>query len=382
MINYVWQEEEYTKWIDKVREGSKPSYQKALELYLLFRSIKDRISLTPKTLIDEIEEDRRKTMRKQGTIEGKIIAFYNWLKYEYASRGRYGKEPRTGVSDSRAKAYVMAIRGFYRSNRFPILADDLSTDLKREATKKPINRKHRFSMEEIKAMIEHPQNTPLDKAIIIFQAQSMMDTSTLTQNVLFKTVLSGFKEKYGFTSKGFLLPLIDALRNTQHPLMLSIARVKTGENYVTFVGRDSCLCLADYLEFFEGKEHPSVNDLLFILHGESLMHGEGVYKRDYVSKLWRNRVLQLGIIDEARLKSADINPARPHSIRASTSDILKIQGGINNDLVEFWMGHKVGETKLAYALTLQAEKGDSASVDDFERMRDIYKKHESLISIR
>jgi hypothetical protein len=380
---YRWPDEEFIKWIDLFGKGTKPSYEKGLELWITFLKYRYRINHTPKTLIDEIEEDRKKSRRKQGVIESRIIAFYKYLRYDHVSKGRYGKEKKVGLSENRATAYVMSIRSFYMHNRFPLIPGALPKSAIPIPETIPENEKHDFTMKEIKQMVTHPANSPLDKAILIFQPQSMMDTSTLSTEVRFKTLISGFKEIYAFPSKNFIEPLIEALRSTSNPLILNVKRVKTGKNYTTFVGKDSCHTLADYLQWEyidkDKKKHPQLNDIVFIHENKPLLHGTGLTKQDYISPLWKTRAIQIGLISEAGMASSDINPARPHGGRAAISDILKDK--IAESLVEHWMGHTIDKVKIAYALKMQAHKDVEVSRKRKERMREIYHEHEYLIAI-
>lgn len=372
-------DEEFKKWTDRIGKGTIPSYVKALKLWVYFNQIKYGIVHTPKTLIDEIEEDRKKSRRETGLVETKLVKFHRWLLEEYQATGRYGKEIRIGVSEKRATSYVMAIRSFYKWNKFPIIKEDLTKDLIKIPEERLENKKHQFTMAEITKMVNYKTNTPLDKAILIFQPQSMMDTSTISKNVKFKTLIMGFKEMYPIPKNKFIRALIEALRATQKPLLLGVKRVKTKNNYITFVGVDSCRLVADYLEwaYLDNEKEPKLDDVVFTHNDMPLLYGEGLEKFDYISPLWKKLVIELMIINPATVSSADVNPGRPHAGRASISEILKEH--VSNNIVEHWMGHKIDRTQLAYALTLQ--KSATESIEREEKMREIYAKHEYLISL-
>ena len=383
---YKWDDDEYKRWIDRVRPGSRPSYEKALELWIGF--IRDRygIAHTPKTLIDEIEEDRRKPRREQGVIEDRLVAFFNWLREEYVPKGVFGRgnlrRKKRGVSPKKAMAYIMAIRSFYRRNGFPIRSDDLSTDMTKEPQVSPWNQQHQFTMDELRRMVDACTNLR-DKAIIIVKAQSLMDSSTLAYNFRYSTIVRGFRENFKIPARNFLPKLIEALRSTKYPLHIRIERFKTRHIYDTFIGRDGCLALADYLE---EKLHtgikPGLNDVIFTLYKNEMEHPYDMYiksdTRDVISELFRRLTRKLGIISEAVLESADINPARPHALRGSIATILREY--VNSEIVEYWMGHKIKEKSLAYFLDLQARRDKLQEKDRIEKMRELYAKYEHLIS--
>ena len=370
-----------------MRPGSRPSYEKALELWIKF--IKERYDKhhTPKTLIDEIEEDRKKPRREQGEVEDRLVAFYHWLLDEYIPRGVFGKgnlrRRKKGISPKKAHAYLMAIRSFYRRNGFPIRSDDLTFDMVKEPQPNPWNQQHQFTMEEISKMI-NACYTKRDKALIAVKAQSLMDSSTLAFNFRYSTIANGFKEKFDIPSRNFLPHLVHALRTTRYPLHIRIERFKTRHIYDTFIGKDACNLLADYLEEkYEAGERPHITDIVFTLYKSEVTTVHDKYiksdSRDVISELFRKLTKKLGIVSEAILESADINPARPHALRGSIATILREH--INSEIVEYWMGHKIKEKSLAYFLDLQARRDSLQEKNRIEKMRELYAKYEHLISI-
>lgn len=68
---------EIEKWIAGRTIGTKRSYLSAMRAYMEFTK------LTPKQLIDQIEEDRQKSPREQGVPEVQLNKFYDWLVNEY-----------------------------------------------------------------------------------------------------------------------------------------------------------------------------------------------------------------------------------------------------------------------------------------------------------
>jgi len=377
---YLWDDEEYRRWIERVRLGSRPSYEKALELWIDFLLGRYGEHHTPKTLIDQIEEDRRQPRRQQGLIEDRLVSFHNWLLSEYIPRGVFGRGNRgrkkRGVSPKKAMVYIMALRSFYKHNGFPIRTELLSPAMLKPPSARPQNRQHMFTPDEIRRMIQACTN-PRDRAIIAVKAQTLMDSSTLAYNFRYSTFVGGFKEDFRISGRNFLPKLVEALRSTEYPVHVRIERFKTQHVYDTFMGVCACRILADYLEEkVNTNVNPSLNDVVFTLYRHEGGPGEVYIKsntRDVISELFRRLVRRLGIVSEAELAAADMNPARPHALRGSIATLLR--ENINSEIVEYWMGHRIDEKSLVYFLDLQARKDGVSERDRIEKMRELYSKY-------
>jgi len=86
-----------------------------------------------------------------------------------------------------------------------------------------------------------------------------------------------------------------------------------------------------------------------------------------VQNMMRTVALKSGLIDEENNGKA-LNPLGPHALRESFGSIM-INSGVPDTIVDFWLGHTIGEMAEAY-------KGVQ-----FESLKQIYLEREKLISI-
>jgi len=85
-----------------------------------------------------------------------------------------------------------------------------------------------------------------------------------------------------------------------------------------------------------------------------------------VQNMMRTVALKSGLIDEENNGKA-FNPLGPHALRESFGSIM-INSGVPDTIVDFWLGHTIGEMAEAY-------KGVQ-----FESLKQIYLEREKLIS--
>jgi hypothetical protein len=83
--------------------------------------------------------------------------------------------------------------------------------------------------------------------------------------------------------------------------------------------------------------------------------------------MMRTVALKSGLVDEENNGKA-FNPLGPHALRESFGSIM-INSGVPDTIVDFWLGHSIGEMAEAY-------KGVQ-----FESLKQIYLEREKLISI-
>lgn len=86
-----------------------------------------------------------------------------------------------------------------------------------------------------------------------------------------------------------------------------------------------------------------------------------------VQKILRDVALSAGFIDKEN-NGHEFNPLSPHALRESFGSIM-ISNGVPDTIVDFWLGHKIGDMAEAY-------KG--REFDDLKRM---YLERETFISI-
>jgi len=142
------------------------------------------------------------------------------------------------------------------------------------------------------------------------------------------------------------------------PLLLTLDRKKTGVEFKTFFGRDAVKYLNMYLKT---REPLRKSDPLFAKLGSRERVTEGA-----IQMMARRLAERMDFIDEEDLEEG-WNPARPHSFRAAFNS--RLTGKVDRTLIEFWMGHHIGEEKRAY-LNLPDEE-----------LRELYAKHEHLLTI-
>ena len=130
--------------------------------------------LTPTELIDEAEENRKKSRRNRGVPEGRVMGFYEWLLKEYRQKrrgpgGRNREKGKIGVSESMAGTYCNAIRAFYKSNGFELGREGAELHLPKPS-KRRVNFKLKFRQPEVKRLLD-VCTILRDKVIILMMCQ-------------------------------------------------------------------------------------------------------------------------------------------------------------------------------------------------------------------
>jgi len=90
-------------------------------------------------------------------------------------------------------------------------------------------------------------------------------------------------------------------------------------------------------------------------------------RTENVQDMMRNVAIKAGFIDEDNNGNA-FNPLGPHALRESMSSLMT-NSGVPDTIVDFWLGHVIGEMAEAY-------KGVQ-----FESLRTMYLDREKLLSI-
>jgi len=326
---------EVKRWLVRKSRTTKSEYLGALRIYTDYRG------LNPTELIDEIEEDRKKSPRDRGEVEYKLKEFHEWLlnEREKEKKGGRGTTGEKGVSPKRAATIMGSIRSFYKANGFPI-----TIKLPRPTTLKK-NHKLQIRAEDVKKLVDHAP-TIRDKAIILMLFQSGMDVSTLCSL------------DYWDVARG--------LENDECPLPIHVVRKKRQVEYTTFLGRDGIDALKAYLNKRRERQGE-------IKHTEPLFVKERNYNgnkritRELIEKMLREVAVLSGVVSKEEMERADMNPCRPHALRGAFSTIMKLQG-VNNEIVEYWMGHVI-PYEAAYMIPQE------------EELKKIYAEHEEALSI-
>lgn len=337
---------EVERWLTAKSRGSKFNYLSALRAFMEYTK------LNPKELIDLAEADRKKSARERGEPERKVKSFFDWLLNEYRQKtrgvGRRESKKRNGkkgVSRNLAAMYCNAIKSFYKSNGFP-----LNVKIPKAAPKKE-NFKLILRVPEVKRLLDVATNVR-DRAIILTLFQSGMSVSELCNLT------------YGDVAKG--------LRENEEPLHLHLIRKKELVEYDTFLGKDAVNMLKSYLDERKRSGEILKYDTPLFVKRFSRQNAKGgkVKKMNptLIEASFRALAVKSGLVTEERLKKADINPCRPHALRASFISILKT-AGMNNTAVEYLCGHTVPETEKAYW---------QVRTDELKRL---YKKYEKYLSV-
>lgn len=340
-----WGESVLQRWMGSItRDSTKSTYKSGFRLYIQYTG------MTATQLIDEALEDAKKDPReKRDIVKQRLIGFYNWILEEAPKKrgGRLGgKVVGKGLSSKIAHTYVNAVRSFYGT--FDVYVKLKGRSRLPEA--RVTNKRMILTNMDVKRLIDHTR-TPRDRAIILTMFQSGMDVSTLCDL------------KYEDVAEG--------LTKDEYPLKLGLYRGKSGAEYYTFLGRDAISTIKAYLNDVKAKGlRMDSNSPLFL---------KQIYSRkgktpslepmttNLVQNMLKEVALKAGFIDEEN-NGRDFNPLNPHALRESFSSIM-INTGVPDTIVDFWLGHKIGEMAEAY-------KGVQ-----HESLKQMYLEREKLISI-
>ena len=290
-----------------VKGGSKKSYLSGFRVYVEF------MGKNPKELIDDIEEDREKPRRERGKPEQKMEEFYQYLLNDFVTRRTVNGKRRRGLSKNLAAAYTTSIRSFYRRNGYPLMSKS------RRGVPKKENSKMSMTPRLVKKLVDHAP-TLRDKAVILFMFQGGFDVSTLCSL------------DYGDVAR--------ELKEGEDPMMITVVREKEEVEYFTFVGKDAIDAIMAYLDERRHKgEDMTFQSPLFLKEGKKKRKGERI-TTNLIQNMLRDVAVSSRVVSEEEMRSADMNPARPHALRAGFSTVLRLNG-FSDMLVEFMLGHSV-----------------------------------------
>jgi site-specific recombinase XerD len=332
-----WEDPVLKRWLDTItRKSTKWGYRTAFRAYHMFTG------KSASELIDEALEDAKKDpRRRRDVVLKRLVEFYRWMKTEYPKKSR-GKGPKRiigkGVSDKRANVTINSIRSFYATFGVTVRMKGRHALLRPRVK----NKRMRVATEQVKMLVDHAR-TPRDRAIILTLFQSGMDVSTLCSL------------KYGDIS--------EALKKDVPPLKLELFRRKSGTEYYTFLGKDAVEAIRAYLADMKSRGRRFKHETPLFLKER----GNSGITTNLVQNMMRTVAIKSGPIDEENNGMA-FNPLGPHALRESFGSIM-INSGVPDTIVDFWLGHTIGEMAEAY-------KGVQ-----FESLKQIYLEREKLISI-
>ena len=328
----------FQRWMGTItRKTTKKAYRSWFKCYIEFTG------LTPSQLIDESLEDLKRDPReKQDIVLRRLIDFFHWLKTDYQKKPK-GKDKTKlegkGVSDKVAHARVGGVRSFYGTFGVTVRMKG------RHSLPRPRVRNKRMivNAEQVKVLINHAR-TPRDRAIILSHFQGGMDVSTVC-------IL-----KYGDIQGG--------LTKNEHPLKLELYRPKTGVEYFTFLGKDAVKAIRAYISDMESRGVTfTFNTPLFL---KERGKDEGI-TTNLIQNMMKIVAHNAGFIDDKNNGKA-FNPLGPHALRESFGSIM-INSGVPDTIVDFWLGHAIGEMGEAYKSV------------QFDSLKKMYLEREKLLTV-
>jgi len=298
---------EVKKWLGSVGKSTQKIYRSVLPVYVEFRG------LNPTQLIDEIEEDRKKSRRERGIPEQRIMEFYNYLQTEFVRRRTKpnGEKP-LGVSKHTATLWLLVVRSFYKANGFSLMIKTPRAAPKKENVKLSLTPK------DVKLLVDHAP-TLRDRAIILMMFQGGFDVSTICSL------------NYGDVAR--------ELEAGKSPLVINVVREKEEVSYYTCIGHDAIEMIKAYLRERQRYQKLKLSDPLFVKEGAKKLRFERITP-NLIQNMVRDVAIKSGLVSQEEMDNADINPARPHALRSAFSTILRLNG-FNDTIVEFMMGHTI-----------------------------------------
>ena len=332
-----WNDPALSRWLDPMTKyGTKALYRTAFRTYAKFTN------MTASTLIDEALEDfKRDPRQKQDVVLKRLISFFQWLKTDYERKTRGVGEHKVsgkGISDKLAHVLVNAIRSFYATYGVTVRLKG------RYALPKAKRQNKRMIVDstQVRTLVDNSRNLR-DKAMILTMFQSGLDVSTLC-NLTFGDVSEG-------------------LAKNEHPLKLDLLRQKSGTEFFTFIGKDAIEALKVCIADMKARGVQFTKDTALFLKER----GKEQLTPNLVQNMMQEVALRSGLVDKGN-NGNFFNPLGPHALRESFGSIM-INSGVPDTIVDFWLGHSIGEMSEAYK-SIQ-----------FESVKRMYLEREQLLSI-
>ncbi|MBU2560235.1 hypothetical protein KKA03_05010 [archaeon] len=314
-----WREiPELENFMGGVKESTRSKYKDAVYKFELFTGKSAR------ELIDEAEEDRKKSRREQGAPKRRLQGFHTWLVKEWAQRDRYGNpkkdkagNPVIGLGQFKANMVVGNVKSFYSANGFII-----KWTPPRAAPKKQ-NQRVEYSPKEVRRLLD-ALTLNRDRSIVLTGYQGGFDSDTASKldiDDLPNGFLDHVRKAQGDPD--------DALARIGPPVLLHIVREKEGVDYYTCLGADAVRALAVYLwERVQEGEDLTPGKPIYAISGYNgaVQNPERRVKPGHIHKFMRAGVAKAGIVSRETLEYADFNPAGYHALRASFSRRLEYAG--------------------------------------------------------
>lgn len=319
-LSGVTLDETVSKYLETKKRSTAVAYEKCLKRFTLYygRPFKE--------FLLNLEEDRRANLdrpihEKTRPGEAVIRGFIKW--HEEAGYSNYATLQSLGAVQNILKYYGI-----------PVSYEFIETPPARPMKE---NDKHEWELDQIRRFVEAAEYLR-DKAYIMFAFQSGLSIGDI------------LALNYGDIQREY--------EAGTTPLAIEGYREKTNVKIRTFIGYDALHYLRLYLE---SRPDIKPREPIFTKLGtEERATAGSIQKklRDYASKL--------DFIYEEDLENG-YNPARPHSLRSAFRS--RLTGKMDGQLIEFLMGHEIGQEKSTYIN------------QPLDELREIYGNYEHLLSI-
>ncbi len=284
-------------------------YRAGLKLFLEYYREKHGEEADFDDFLDLIFEEFKKGPREQRRVaEPEIAGFIEYMtEKELANKSML--------------AYLAGVQNYLKYRNVTVSMTFIGNVPQNIALK--VNEKHEWKLEQIQEFLDRAK-TFRDKALILCIVQSGLGLEEL------------LSLSYGDIQNEFEKGIV--------PIHMRLTRQKSGVLFRTFFGRDAVKYLRLYLET---RQNLTSDSPLFTKWGSDVTR----LTKEAVDGKFREIADSVDFITEEDMNG--YNPARPHSLRAAFRS--RLTGKVADSLIEFWMGHEIGEQKRAY-LNLPTEE--------------------------
>lgn len=311
-------EKNIKKWFKNVnaKNNTKKSFLQALKQYTEFTG------MTPEELLTEAEDEMGLPIRRRN-LKDHLLDFREHLQQK-------------GIHETTIKTRIAAVKSFYGSFEIvpPKIRGESSSTTKKENNVIP-------TKEDLQDVLKVCDT--LEKAIVLTGV-----SSGLASNEIRNLKLQKFKDGYDPETE---------------ITTLDIRRSKTAVDFITFLSPEASRAVWEYLEYRDRplksrglikngqaeKQRTNEDSYLFTLKSVPKEYLET--HDEELRKLSENAMMKLyrGISEKARksTKSGSYNFIRSHTTRKYFNSCL-LNAGCDSFHVEFFMGHKLDDTRAAY----------------------------------
>ena len=324
LVENLLKEESVKRWFQKLEVNSKSmdftqSQTQRAALFWLTKYCR-YLKKTPDALISQRTVDLESTVqivkrKHEEMLEGYIL----YLK----SKGK-DEQKNIGYSPNTVAVAIGLVRSWYKSNYCQIVEVKTPRSYNVRAFKVP-------TVKDLKIMVAkaEEESNPAIKAWILSQANSgLANTDLLFLN--------------GSTASSEYGTIKTQLKKGRAPIHIEIRRQKTGEKTDSFFGPNAIEALQEYLP--EGE-----NGRLFRMSMRSI----------------QQKVKALGI--SAKVATNEV-PITSYNLRKFFNTYMKLSG-VNESIVERWMGHSIGKVRSAYLVTGSGDVGTGIPIS---KLAEIY----------